>query len=286
MGAKEDIHALDKHLLKNKKLAKVVAIGMVVASVGLVAGCGEQQGGAAIIAAGSTSVQPYAEKLAEEYAILYPENVVDVQGGGSSFGITAAETGVADIGMSSRELTEEELKLWSKEIAKDGLAIIIHPGNPIHNLSLQQVRDIYTAKITNWSEVGGHDARIHIIAREEGSGTRTAFDDLVMDDELITPRAIIQNSNGAIRQLVSLDPNSVGFLSLGLVDESVKALQLGGILPTWENVVNGHYSLFRSFLFVTATEPEGKAKHFIDFVTSDAGQQLLIDEGLIPTMNR
>lgn len=280
-AVEEDIPSLNKHLLISKKMIRLTAIGLLIFSVSMLSGCGERHG-TAVIVAGSTSVQPYAEKLAEEYAVLFPENAVDVQGGGSSFGITAAETGVADIGMSSRDLTEKEQELWSKEIAKDGLAIIIHPDNPVQELSLQQVRDIYTAKISSWSELGGLESNIHVVAREDGSGTRNAFDSLVMNNILITSKAIIQNSNGAIRQLVSRDPDSIGFISLGLVDQSVKALQLDGAAATWENIMNGYYSLYRSFLFITASEPVGNVKHFIDFVLSDEGQKLLIDEGLIP----
>ncbi|MCL1885235.1 MAG: twin-arginine translocase subunit TatC [Dehalococcoidia bacterium] len=247
----------------------------------ILAGCGGRPH-SAVIVAGSTSVQPYAEVLAEEYWKQYPDNHVDIQGGGSSSGITAAETGVADIGMSSRALTEKEMHLWNIEIAKDGLAIIIHPDNPVQNLTMDAVRNVYAGKFTNWAEVGGRDAKIHIIAREEGSGTRSAFDDLVMDGRFVDAKAIIQDSNGSVRQLVSGDPNSIGFISLGLVDDSVKALWLDGIAPKWENVVDGSYSLYRPFLFVTATPPQGDTQHFIDFVTSPQGQQMLIDEGLIP----
>ena len=260
---------------------RFVAIVILAFNMCMLSGCGGRQG-SAVIVAGSTSVQPYAEILAEEYALLYPDNFIDVQGGGSSTGITAAGTGVADIGMSSRGLTEKEQGLWSIEIARDGLAIIIHPDNPIQDLSLHQIRDIYLADISNWEELGGTGGRIHIVAREEGSGTRSAFDSLVMGDDSITPRAIIQNSNGAIRQLVAGDPNSIGFISLGLVNKSVKALQLDGVEATSENVVTGHYSLYRSFLFVAAAAPTGKTKHFIDFVSSGEGQKILMGEGLIP----
>ena len=246
----------------------------------LTAACARPAAG--VIIAGSTSVQPYAEILAEEYAILYPDKVIDIQGGGSSAGITAAESGTADIGMSSRELSGAEEGLWSVEIAKDGLAIIINPDNPIEDLSLNQVRDIYSAKISDWSELGGAKAKIHIIAREDGSGTRNAFESLVMGSEQINPKAIIQDSNGAVRQVVSSDQNSIGFVSLGLIDHTVRAIKLEGVAPTWENVMNGNYSLFRPFIFITNNAPEGPVKQFIDFTLSPEGQQVLIHEGLIP----
>jgi len=238
--------------------------------------------GLALIIAGSTSVQPFAELLAEEYAHVNPDAEIDVQGGGSSAGITAVRSGTADIGMSSRMLKGDELDLWSVEIARDGLAIIVHPDNPLGDLTEDQLRGIYTGELFNWSFVGGWDAKIHIITREEGSGTRSAFEDLVMGKDYITPKAIVQDSNGAVRQLVSGDKNSIGFISLGLVDDTVKAVRLGGVSPTWENISNGSYSLYRPFLFVTAEEPEGLAMLFIGYTLSAESRRMLANEGLIP----
>ena len=263
------------------KFAIIAFMVLFVFLLGLMPACGARQRSAVIIA-GSTSVQPYAEILAEEFALAYPGGEIDVQGGGSSAGITAAESGAADIGMSSRALKESEQGLWFCEIAKDGLAVIVHPQNPLQNLTLAQVCGIYAGTIGNWQELGGANAKIHVIAREEGSGTRSAFEELVMGKNLITPKAIVQDSNGAVRQLVSNDKNSIGFISLGLVDETVKALKLDGVAASWENVVDGSYTLCRPFLFVTKDQPAGKAKQFIDFTLSEHGQQLLVHEGLIP----
>jgi phosphate transport system substrate-binding protein len=235
-----------------------------------------------LIVAGSTSVQPYIEILAEEYERLFPGNHVEIQGGGSSAGITAARAGTADMGMSSRDLKPGELDLWSIEIAKDGLALIIHPRNPVQNLTAEQIRAVYAGEITNWSQIGGNDSRIHVITREEGSGTRSAFEEMVMGDVRITPRAIVQDSNGAIRQLVSGDVNSIGFISLGLVNDNVKALCIDGAEPTFENVMNDIYALYRPFIFITDGEPDGNAVKFIDFILSPAGQRMMMDEGLIP----
>jgi phosphate transport system substrate-binding protein len=266
-----------------KKIEKITAliIFMVFASVmSLMSACGINSG-TVIIVAGSTSVQPYAEILAEEYKRLYPDKVVYIQGGGSSAGIASVQSDTADIGMSSRPLKDSE-QVWSVEIAKDGLALIVHPDNPVKNLTLEQVRGIYAQTITNWNEIGGHNANIHIIAREEGSGTRSAFEELVMNKEFITPKAIVQASNGAVKQLVSGDKNAIGFISLGLVDEKVKSVQLDSVTATLENVMNGSYTLFRPFLFVTDTAPEGLARQFIDFTLSAEGQKILMNEGLVP----
>ncbi|MCL2880293.1 MAG: phosphate ABC transporter substrate-binding protein [Treponema sp.] len=256
-----------------------MAAGVLIFAVCLFSACRDEHD---VIVAGSTSVQPYAEVLAEEYMIQHPQNAVDIQGGGSSAGITAAETGTADIGMSSRALDDTEQYLWSVEIAKDGLAMIVNPKNPIQNLSLAQIRGIYTTDIKKWSELGGTDTKIHIISREEGSGTRTSFEELIMGNSRITPKAIIQDSNGAVRQLVSDDPDSIGFLSLGLVDHTVKALDLDGIAATRENILNGSYGLLRSFLFVSKHQPVDIAMDYINFVLSPEGQRILSNEGLIP----
>ncbi|MCL2816825.1 MAG: phosphate ABC transporter substrate-binding protein [Clostridiales bacterium] len=237
---------------------------------------------ASLIIAGSTSVQPFAEILAEEYFKL-TKIEIDVQGGGSALGINAVRSGAAHIGMSSRALKADEQDLWSIEIAKDGLVIIVHPDNPVGNLTVEQIRGIYAGTITNWSEVGGRNAKIHVITREEGSGTRSAFEDLVMAKTRITPKAIVQDANGAVRQLVSSDKNAIGFISLGLVDKTVKALKLDGVEATWDNIKNEAYALFRPFLFITEGEPEGQARQFIDFVISPQGQQILTDAGLIPS---
>jgi len=238
-----------------------------------------------VIVAGSTSVQPYAEILAEEFNLLHPDIIVDIQGGGSSAGIMAARSDTADIGMTSRSLEEDESDLWIVEIANDGLAIIINPKNDITDLTTEQIRDIYTQKIKTWDELDpekGNSSKIHIISREEGSGTRSAFVDLVMGDQRISLKSIVQGSNGAIKQIVSGDVNAIGFISLGMVDDSVKALKLNGVAATGENVKNGAYMLMRPFLFVTKNEPEGIVLQFIEYILSPEGSGILIKEGLIP----
>jgi len=266
-----------------RKMNPVVRILVLFMIMGLMSAC-SRMSETGVIVAGSTSVQPYAEVLAEEYMVLYPGSEIDIQGGGSSAGITAAQSGTADIGMSSRSLNDEEKSMQYVEIARDGLAVIVNPSNPIQNLSLDQICDIYSATITEWNQLGGSNSKIHIIAREEGSGTRSAFTELVMDKLEISPRAIVQDSNGAVRQLVADDPNAIGFISLGLVDENVKALHLGGVAATRESILDGSYSLSRPFLFITREEPTGQIKQFIDFVLSPEGQKLLSYEGLIPSM--
>jgi len=183
--------------------------------------------------------------------------------------------------MSSRNLAGTETSLWSVEIARDGLAIVVNPKNPVNSLSIEQVRDIYSGKTGNWNLLGGKKSEIDVVTREDGSGTRSSFESLVMGKTEINPRAMVQDSNGAVRQLVADDPAAIGFISLGLVDKNVKAVELNGIMPTRENVINGSYNLTRPFLFLSLKEPTGVAKDFIDFTLSDQGKQILNDQGLV-----
>lgn len=270
---------MTKRLVRRIRVSTSVVT--LILTISLLTACGKTAGSGMIVA-GSTSVQPYAEVLAEEYMLLNPEYPIDIQGGGSSAGITAAQTQSAAIGMSSRSLKVDELDLWQVEIAMDGLVLIVNPKNPIEGLSLNQICDIYAGTITQWSQLGGSSSNIHLIAREEGSGTRAAFTELVMGEVEITPKAIVQDSNGSVMQLVAGDSNAIGFISLGLVDDQVKALDLDGVEATGENIMNGTYTLARPFLFVTKDEPTGLTKRFIDFILSWEGQKILSDEGLIP----
>lgn len=272
-------------IAKSSSLRRVrVFISLVVLSlcVIMITAC-SQDSGTGIIIAGSTSVQPYAEVLAEEYVALNPDSVIDIQGGGSSAGITAVQSQTADIGMSSRSLEDGEKSLWQIEIAKDGLVLIVHPDNKVEDLSLDQIRGIYTGAITQWNQVGGEEEKIHLITREEGSGTRSAFTELVMGEEDITPKAIVQDSNGSVMQIVQGDPNAIGYVSLGLIHDDIKALHLDGVEAIAENIRNGSYALARPFLFVAQDEPTGETKGFIEFILSEEGQKLLSNEGLIPS---
>ena len=246
----------------------------------LLSGCARAMGG--ITVAGSTSVQPFAELVAEEYVALYPAERINVQGGGSSAGIEAALSGAAQIGMSSRELKGEERQLIWIEIARDAIAVVVHPSNPIHDLSVEQVRGIFSGQITRWSEVGGPPRPIVVVTREEGSGTRGAFQEMVMGKADVDPGALVQDSNGAVRQLVSGDASAIGYISLGLVNREVKPVALGGVEPTVENVAAGQYKLVRPFLFVLKSPPEGATKAFVDYVLGLEGQRALAHEGLLP----
>jgi phosphate transport system substrate-binding protein len=242
-------------------------------------GC--QRAKAGITVAGSTSVEPFAELLAEEYMSRHPGSHIYVQGGGSTAGIEALTTHAANIGMSSRSLLPEEKDLYAVTIARDAIAIIVNPENPIGGLSLEQVRQVFSGKVKNWKELGRPDHPIVLVNREEGSGTRESFQKFVMRKEDISLDSLVQDSNGAIRQVVSNDPNAIGYISLGLVNEKVKAMKISGVEPNVANIESGRYTLVRPFLFVFNGEPTGEAKSFLQFVLSPPAQELLSKEGLV-----
>ncbi|MCX5817063.1 MAG: phosphate ABC transporter substrate-binding protein [Proteobacteria bacterium] len=231
--------------------------------------------------AGSTSVMPFTEKLAEHFMVDHPDHVIDIQGGGSTAGIQACMNNTVGIGMSSRQLKEQEMALKEIIICYDGISIVVHPKNPIRELTLKQVRDIFNGRTKNWKELGWVDRRIDAVSREEGSGTRGSFEELVMGSEEIDDSIMVQDSNGSIREVVATDPYAIGYISLGLVDSRVKGLSIGGVAPNLENIKNKKYKIIRPFIYVINGEPKGTAKTFIDFVLSGDGQKILIKEGLI-----
>ena len=250
--------------------------------LGFLAGCARGTAQRGLVVAGSTSVQPFADHWAEVYMKEKPGRVVNVQGGGSSAGIQAARTGAADIGMSSRELKPEEKDLLEVIVAWDGLAIIVHPGNRIEELNLEQVQNVFAGNITNWAALGGSSHLITVVTREEGSGTRGAFQEMVMKKNRILRGAIVQDSNGTVREIVANDPQSIGYISLGLVNQKVKAVRFDGVEATFENIEQKKYRLIRPFLFVTSGAPNAAAQEFINFVLSRPTQEMVRHDGLIP----
>jgi phosphate transport system substrate-binding protein len=233
--------------------------------------------------AGSTSVQPVAQKLADEYNKKHPNVKINVAAGGSGVGITRAKDGTADIGTSSRDLKEEEKPgLNQFVIGKDGIAIVVNANNPVSDLTTDQIRDIFSGKITNWKEVGGPDKTINVVTREEGSGTRGAFEEIIMKGTKIKGGAIVQSSAGAIKQTVAQDPDAVGYISLASLSSEVKALKISGVAPSEQTVLDGTYKVQRPFLFLTKGEPTGAVKEFIDWVLSSEGQAVIKSEKVVP----
>ena len=184
--------------------------------------------------------------------------------------------------MCSRSLTGDEAKEFTQiVIARDGLAVVMNTANPVTAVKTEQLRDIFSGKIKNWKEIGGKDEAIHPITREEGSGTRESMEKLVMGKDKISRGALVQESSGAVKELVKSNPAAIGYMSLGLVGKEVKALTVDGTEATAANVHDNKYKLVRPFLFVTKGPPSPPAQAFIDFVLSPDAQKQLESEGLI-----
>ena len=255
---------------------------LIVLSLIVLLGCrASNQEGVVCTVAGSTSVQPFAEKLAEIYMERHRGLIINVQGGGSTAGIRSVRGEAANIGTCSRELSEEEKDLKEIVIAWDGIAIIVHPDNKVQNLSLSRLRDIFAGRIKHWYELGWVHKSIHFVTREEGSGTRNAFEELVMHDVPISDEALVQDSNGSVREIVANDPHAIGYISYGIVDQRVKSLSIDGIEVNLRTIKEKRYELTRPFLFVTREKPHGLAGDFIDFILSSEGQGILEKEGLV-----
>ena len=272
-------------------LALVVALG----SFGLTA-CGSSSntgstGGTdsglsgTVVVAGSTSVQPLSEELAAAFMSKNPNVSVEIQGGGSSVGIKSAKEGVADIGASSKELNaEEKTGLTEYIIAKDGIAVVVNSSVAIKDLSLDSIKGIFTGEITNWKEVGGADKPITVVSREEGSGTRGAFIEItgvqVKDAsgnkvDKTTTKSIIQPSTGAVKQTIGNTPDSIGYVSIGAIDNTVTAITVDGVVASEENVISATYKISRPFIYLTKGAESAAAKAYIDFVLSPEGQAIV-----------
>ncbi|MGC9517514.1 MAG: phosphate ABC transporter substrate-binding protein [Methanomicrobiales archaeon] len=271
--------------MDTKWIIGIIVVIVIIIGAALVLGGGSQQSGGTIQIAGSTSVQPVAEKLAEVYTQSNSDVKINVQGGGSSVGVKSAADGTADIGTSSRELKDDEKNqdLKTYQIGRDGIVVAVNKENPVSDLTSDQIKDIFSGKITNWKELGGPDATINVIAREEGSGTRDAFEELVMGkDTKVKSDAIIQSSTEAVKQSVAQDPNAIGYISLAHMSDDVKALKVDGVEPSQATVQDGTYKIARPFLFITKGEPTGAVKAFIDWVLSAEGQKVVEGEGIVP----
>jgi phosphate transport system substrate-binding protein len=271
-----------------RKSIPFVLVSLLVAVAVFGAGCTSStnsSSGTKLQIAGSTSVQPHAEVLAKAFQQNHSGIQVYVQGGGSSAGIQAVGTGTAEIGMSSRDVKASEMSKYPTlepvAIAVDGIAIIVNSKNTVSNLTTNQTRDIFTGNITNWNQLGGSDAKINVVNREEGSGTRDGVQTIVLKGGNFSG-GIVQSSTGAVRATVSQDANAIGYISSAEVDSSVKAVSIDGMAPTYDNIANRTYKIQRDLLFITKGDPSGLASQFLNFTLGPVGQALLKADGLVP----
>ena len=269
----------------NKRIATLLMGTMLIGSLAVGCGSSDSQNSNKFTISGSTSVGPLVEILGEDFSAKNADISVEVQQIGSSAGIKNAIDGTSQIGMASRDLKDEEKAAGLKEtqIAIDGIAVITNKNNAVKGLTLEQVKDIYTGKITNWKEVGGKDAPIVVVSREDGSGTRDGFQENVgFESEELTKDAQISDGSGNIKSTVEGNENAIGYISFGYVDDNVNALTIDGVELTAENVKNDTYSIARPFLFVNKEGNISEAgTKFIDYILSDEGQKIVEEEGFI-----
>ncbi|ROV59249.1 phosphate ABC transporter substrate-binding protein [Vibrio ponticus] len=243
---------------------------------------------------GSTSVARVMDVLAEQYNQSHPETYIAVQGIGSTAGITLVKKGVAELGMSSRYLTESELdeSLTVQTIAMDGLAVIVHQSNLVTNITREQLYDVYKGKITNWKQLGGADQEIAVVTREASSGSQYSFESLLGLTKMVNGRMVsdvnpdnlVVNSNSMVKTLVNHNDQAIGFVSVGSVDSSVKAINFEGVEPTNKNIMTSRYELARPFLVLYKTEKlDAQSKDFVDYLDSAQAKQLINEYGYIAT---
>lgn len=260
-------------------------------TAGLLTGCGagsSSDGTSAdssntVATDGSTSMEKVIGFLSEAYMEEHEDIKVTYNPTGSSSGIQAVEEGRCDIGLASRDLKEEETEtLQGTVVAIDGIGIVIHPDNPVKDLTIEQIGMIYTGEITNWKEVGGSDAPIVLIGREAASGTRDGFEEVTgTKDQCQYSQEL--TSTGDVVQTVSGNPNAIGYASVASVNESVKLVSVEGISPTTENIQNGEYKVQRNFVLVTKKDSplSETAQAFFDFATSTQADSLITEAGAV-----
>lgn len=237
--------------------------------------------------AGSTTVEPIATEAATAFMEKHSDVKITIQGGGSGTGIKMVGEGTVDIGNASRDIKVEEQERYSTlvgtVVARDAIAIIVHPTNSVENLTMEELQKIYAGEITNWKEIGGPDKEIVVVTRAEGSGTRDTFVELVLEDGEIeeTSKVLQKPSNGAVKATVAGNENAIGYIGLGYVDDTVKLVKIDGVIPSPKTVNNETYSIARSLYMYTKGEPSGLAKEFLDFILGSEGQDIVEKIGYI-----
>jgi phosphate transport system substrate-binding protein len=238
---------------------------------------------------GSTTVLPIAQAAAEAYMDNNPDADITVRGGGSGTGIAALIDGATDIADASRAMKTKEIKTAKEKgvnpvahvVARDGIAVVVHPDNPITKISKEDVKKIYTGEITRWDKVSGKGT-IVVISRDAASGTFEAFNELALEKAKLTDGALMLASNLEIARTVAQTPGAIGYVGLGSLTDDIKALPVDDVLPSEATVNDESYPLARPLFMYTAGSPKGLAKSFIDFVMSPAGQEIVKEAGFVP----
>lgn len=236
--------------------------------------------------AGGTAHIPVVEDVARQVGRANPQVRITVTGGGSGIGIQKVGEGLVDIGSTGRAPSEAEIQRYDLKpfrFALDGVAIAVHPSNPVGNLSMEQARDIFSGKIDNWKQVGGPDRRINLYGRDEASATREVFVGKVLGKDVQpATRSTLVASNGAAKTAIARDKGAIGYLGMGYVDPSIKAVSINGVAPTQEHAKSGAYPVVRGLYFNTKGEPKPLAQTFYQYLQAPDGQAIIRKHGYIP----
>lgn len=284
-------------------MKKLACLGLSLAmALGLMTGCGSSNNGDAtssqdqsgtsqtqtqltgtVNTDGSTSMESVVKALGEAFMEMNPEVTVNYSGTGSGTGIQSAIDGTCDLGLSSRALKDEEKTNGAVEniVALDGVAVVINPANGVEDLTVEQIAQIFTGEITNWSELGGTDGEIAVFGREAGSGTRGAFEEIVGVDNCKYTNEY--SSTGDVIGNVASNPNAIGYASLSAVNDTVKAVMVNGVAPSEDTVKDGTYEIQRPFVMVTkdGAELSEAAQAFLDFAMSEDAADIIAAAGAV-----
>ena len=243
-----------------------------------------------VVIKGSTTVLPIAQAAAEEFMKMNPDVNISVSGGGSGNGIKAIIDGSCDIADASRFIKDKEVKLAMQNnvlpvphrVALDCVVPVVHPSNPLKNITMAQLKAVYTGEIKNWKELGGPDKKIVVVSRDTSSGTYEVWHKIALKKEKVTPKALLQASNGAVAQLVSKNKFAIGYVGIGYLNDDLKDLTVDGIAATPDTALDGSFPISRALFMFTNGWPTGDALSLLNYIVSPAGQALAQREGFVP----
>ncbi len=270
-------------MIRGKGVILVLALVLMVVATSASAGN--------IVIKGSTTVLPIAQKVAEAFMKENPDTSISISGGGSGNGIKAIIDGTTDVADSSRFIKDKEVARAVQNgaypvpfaVAYDCIVPIVHPGNTVANLTLDQLKGIYKGEIRNWKAVGGPDLEIVVVSRDTSSGTYEVWEEKVMKKERVYPGALLQASNGAVAQAVAKNRNAVGYIGLGYMNDAVKALSANGIKGSAETTLNGTFPISRPLYMFTNNWPKEDIAKFINYVIHpEKGQKMIREIGFVP----
>ncbi len=235
--------------------------------------------------AGGTAHIPVMKKAAQNIMAVYPDIRISVAGGGSGVGVKQVGEGLAGIGNTGRPLKDEEVAkygLVTFPFAIDGVAVAVHPENPVKSLSREQVMNIYSGETTDWKELGGEPGAIDVYGREDGSGTRETFTGKLLGEAPLSPSVNVVSSNGAMKTAIAQDKRAIGYVGIGHLDASIAGVTLDGAQPSQENAASGAYRVVRNLYMNTKGTPTGLVAAFVDYIYSPEGAKIIEESGYIP----